>query len=345
MVPARAQNSVMFTYQNPLPFTYESNNATRREVRDPAIIREGDTYYATFTMWPFANREDKRMNLPDNGSSPGIALYSSKDLKEWKLENWLVKSSELPENSPYKHRFWAPEIHKINGKFYLIFTADNWLKPEYNPAGNWGNAGYAFIGVADKITGPYQHITYIPQGACDTTLFGDSDGQIYAVMPKYNMFIRPIDLSNLHKGEIKWLGEERKILDCKNDDIGLPLSPDYLEGPWMEKIGDKYFLFNAQIYRDKNFPDFLGYKTGVAYADNPLGPWEKDPRGPIFYGGHLAVFDGPNNSKWFSYRIEDNDKTRGLLAIDPFSIDATGRVQSSMPSQTAVTIATPEKTP
>ena len=36
-----------------------------------------------------------------------------------------MKSSELPEDCPYKHRFWAPEIHKIGGRFYLIFTADN----------------------------------------------------------------------------------------------------------------------------------------------------------------------------------------------------------------------------
>ncbi len=80
-------------------------------------------------------------------------LFSSPDLKRWKFEQWLVKSSTLPEDCPYKHRFWAPEIHKRRGKFYLIFTADNWIKDEYNRGGKIG-AYVAFVGVADEVTGP-----------------------------------------------------------------------------------------------------------------------------------------------------------------------------------------------
>lgn len=327
--PAKA-----FTYTNPLPFTYESMGEMRKELRDPAILREGDTYYLTFTMWPFAGWDETRMTLPNNGSSPGIALYSSKDLKAWKFENWLVKASDLPENSPYRHRFWAPELHKLNGKFYLIFTADNWLKPEYNPAGNRGNAGYAFVGVADRVTGPYRHITYIPGGACDTTLFGDDDGKTYAIMPHNDIGVRPIDLTRLDKGEIRWLGEERRVLDAKNSDIGLDAHPDYLEGPWMEKINGRYTLFYAEIYRDPAHPDFLGYRTGAAIADSIMGPYRKDPRGQVFYGGHLAVFKGPDEGRWFVYRVEDRDAQRGLLAVDPFTVDDQGAVQADPPSTT-----------
>jgi hypothetical protein len=43
----------------------------------------------------------------------GLALYSSPDLRGWRFERWLVKSSELPEDCPCRRRFWAPEIHKI----------------------------------------------------------------------------------------------------------------------------------------------------------------------------------------------------------------------------------------
>ena len=314
---------------NPFDFQYADNEGEmRREVRDPAIIREGDTYYMTFTMWPFANREDNRMDLPNHGSSPGIQLFSSQDLKTWKPENWLVKSADLPVNSPYKHRFWAPEIHKMNGKFYLIFTADNWSKPEYNPAGNWGAAGYAFVGVADKVTGPYRNITYIPEGACDTTLFADKDGATWAVMPKYDIFIRKIDLTNLAKGEVKWLGPETKIVSC--DDAGTLLNqkPNYLEGPWVERIGDKYALFHAETFDN-------GYWTSVATADDPLGPWTKDARGQVFEGGHLAVFDGPDGRKWLSYRREQNAPGRGLPAAIPIDMDARGRVIVDAPQLSA----------
>lgn len=331
-----------FAYSNPLGFSYTSSSGKtdEREVRDPCLIREGDTYYAVFTMWPFANREEKRLSLPDNGSSPGIQLYSSQDLKTWRAENWLVKSSDLPLDSPYKHRFWAPEIHKFGGKFYLIFTADNWLKPEFNLAGNWGAAGYAFVGVADKITGPYQHITYIPQGACDTTLAQAQNGQIYAVMPKYDIFARPIDLSQLEEGKVSWQGEEKKILSCKSGGTDLKVDPKYLEGPWVERVGGKYVLFYAELFRDNPNPADDGYWTGVAYADNILGPWTKDRRGKVFAGGHLAVFNGPMNRKWLSYRIEQ-DKNRGQLAIDPFSVEAQGRVEVQPPSPGTQTVAIP----
>ncbi len=321
------------TWSNPVPFEYrEGQTAPRREVRDPCIVRENGVYYLVFTLWPFANREENRLALPDNGSSPGIALYSSPDLAAWKFENWLVKSSELPESCPYKHRFWAPEIHKIGGRFYLIFTADNWLKKEYNPAGSWGSAGYAFVGVADRVTGPYEHIAYIQGAACDTSLFADADGRTYAVIPRHRIDIQEIDLSGLARGQVALLGRPRRAIAAENTDIGIAATPDYLEGPWIERIGGRYCLFYAEIYRDQKHPDWLGYWTGVAYADSVLGPWTKDPRGRLFAGGHLAVFDGPDGRKWFSYRGESRNPARGRLCVDPLEIDAAGRAQTIAPT-------------
>ena len=59
---------------------------------------------------------------------------------------------------------------------------------------------------------------------------------------------------------------------------------------------------------------------------------KKDPRGYVFYGGHLGVFTGPDGRKWFSYRIEKDNAARGLLAIDPFDIDSRGKVQAEEPT-------------
>ena len=91
--------------------------------------------------------------------------------------------------------------------------------------------------------------------------------------------------------------------------------------PEIHKINGKYHLFHAAIYRDKNHPDWLGYHTGVAVADSVLGPYQKDSRGRIFEGGHLAVFDGPDGGRWFSYRGEARNQARGLLCADPFDLD------------------------
>ena len=302
-------------------------------MRDPCIIRDGDTYYVVFTMWPFANREERRMSLPNNGSSPGIALYASRDLKRWKFETWLVKSSELPEDCPYKNRFWAPEIHKIGGKFYLIFTADNWLKKEYNPAGTWGTAGYAFVGVADKVTGPYQHITYIPGAACDTSLFEDVDGKTYAIIPRYHIDVQEIDLSGLDRGEVKLLGKPRTVVRCDNTDIGIAAKPDYLEGPWMERNQRALLSLLRGPYSATN-----SIRIGCRLLDGRglcrpcAGAVEKGSRGRVFLGGHLAVFRGPDEKPWFSYRGESGGQAQGRLCIDPLNLDADGRVQTIAPT-------------
>jgi DUF1680 family protein len=306
----------------PVDFQYsEGQTAPRRELRDPCIIREGGTYYLVFTMWPFRGRDERHLQELNQGGSPGIAIYSSRDLKSWKFANWLVKSADLPENCPYKNRFWAPEIHKIGGRFYVIFTADNWLKNQYNPAGRWGTAGGAFVGVADKIIGPYGHITWIRGAACDTTLFADDSGKTYAAIPRGNIDIQEIDLTRIEHDEVKLIGKPRRIVTADNSDIGVAAKPDYLEGPWVETIGRKYCLFYAEIYRDQRFPEWLGYWTGLATADTPLGPWKKDTRGKMFLGGHLAVFNGPDNRKWFSYRGDSNDAAQGRLCIAPVNLE------------------------
>lgn len=117
-----------FTWSNPLPLRYtEGQTAPRTELRDPCVIREGDTYYLVFTMWPFRNREPNRLDQPNQGGSPGIALYSSPDLKQWKFEKWLVKSSELPEIEPTASSvstlsIWTPRDESNVGS---LASADN----------------------------------------------------------------------------------------------------------------------------------------------------------------------------------------------------------------------------
>lgn len=311
-----AARSVPLPSLNPIPFTYRTNDADHTELRDPCIIKEGRTHYLVFTMWPFTNFTDRDPQKPDSNSSPGVRIYSSQDLTRWTPGPWLVKSSDLPDDCPYKHQFWAPEIHKIGGKFYLVFTGSNWQKPENNPGGQYGY--HCFLGVADQVTGPYRHISLIPDSPCDLSLLGDSDGRIYAYVPFGNIEQQELDLSRLSENIIGCKGRRTKAVLSDFSDIHQP-SPKYLEGPWPMKAGKRYYLFYAETSAD-------GYWTGAAYADAPLGPWHKDPRGKVFGGGHLAVFTGPDGKNWFSYRGEQSPLTRGKLCVDPFGFDAEGQI-------------------
>ncbi len=301
---------------NPVPFTYRTNDADHTELRDPCIIKDGLAYFLVFTMWPFTNFTDRDAKKPDSNSSPGVRIYSSQDLVHWTPGPWLVKSSDLPDNCPYKHQFWAPEIQKVGCKFYLVFTGSNWLKPENNPGGQYGY--HCFLGVADKVTGPYKHISLIPNSPCDLTILGDTDGRIYSYMPFGNIEQQELDLSKLSQNVIGYKGPRTVAVKSDFSDIGRP-SPKYLEGPWPIKVGKRYYLFYAETYADS-------YWTGVAYADSPRGPWHKDLRGKVFEGGHLAVFTGPDGRNWFSYRGESPNTARGRLCVDPFDFDAQGQV-------------------
>ncbi|MES2474426.1 MAG: family 43 glycosylhydrolase [Verrucomicrobiota bacterium] len=313
--------------ENPVDFSYPYDDGTgeRRisELRDPAVIKVGDTWYLTHTHFPFTHSDSRDATKPDFNSSPGIPLWSSKDLKQWKFEKWLVKSSELPDDCPYKHRFWAPEIHRIGGKFHLVFTADNWLKDEPNKGGKIG-AYVAFVGVADHVTGPYEKIRWLEGAGCDTTLFEDTDGKTYAIMPFGDQFIQEVDLE-----QMKLVGDRTRIVSRDNTDVGTQTSPDYLEGPWMIQRNGKYILFTAAPYKKKVGELEIGYWTGAAVADRVLGPYQKLPQ--VFPGGHVSVFDGPDGDAWLSYRGEAGGIAAGRLNLQPIPFASDGSVKPFHP--------------
>ncbi|MBR6559710.1 MAG: hypothetical protein IKT75_00965, partial [Alistipes sp.] len=60
----KEQNSQLpFTYQNPLPFSYTYFDGEQEreitELRDPCIMRDGDTYYLVFTHFPFTHHTSR----------------------------------------------------------------------------------------------------------------------------------------------------------------------------------------------------------------------------------------------------------------------------------------------
>ncbi|MDQ2764554.1 MAG: family 43 glycosylhydrolase, partial [Pseudomonadota bacterium] len=213
--------------------------------------------------------------------------------------------------------FWAPEIHKINGRYYVIFGGSNWIADKYNINGHMGY--YQFVGVADKVTGPYSHFTALKGPGVDTSLFQDDDGKTYVVWPRNE--IHPVDLSKIDQG-IVTVGP--KLSQAATDDdfkaIGKP-APNTIEGPYLIKRRGTYYCFFAETYRGLN--EF--YDTGVATAQSLKGPWTLDPRWRIFPGGHQALFSGPDGRFWTSYKHEESDNYP-WLSIDPVDFDADGRV-------------------
>ncbi len=287
----------VFKYTNPV------TRDTLLSMRDYMINKVGKKWYAVGTSAPVWT-----------GPNPGIKLLVSDDLKNWKFHSYIIDASELAEDCPYNGRFWAPEIHFIQNKYWLTINSGKVTKKD--PKGMSTHSIWLFS--ADKITGPYKLVNgpLTPQYNNDATLFEDDDGQVYLYCSGNGLFQAKI---NLQSGTLKTPIE--KFLDKRE-----PGYPEWMvggiEGPYVIKREETYYMFFSSWTR--------GYEVGLLKSKNPLGPWELVSREPIFgtrkkgyrpelavqggydhlqfqdtedpyqETGHNALFEGPNGTLWSS---------------------------------------------
>ena len=286
-----------FTWQNPLPVGTSGLDG----LRDPFILREGGTWYMTGTAKPFF--------VPDyakHGPPPGVPLYSSSDLKQWKFEGTILPRME---GAWYYDNFWAPEIHAkdtpAGRRFYVTCGCNQETKGI--PADRRG----IVLAVADQITGPYRVLT--PDGPLiggnDADLFTDDDGRDY-------LFLSGIRCVRVDLEHGRVIGEPWRCFD-KGEPDDWDTGPGIgHEGPEAIKIGDTYYCFYSSWGR--------GYEVGYATAKDLRGPWTKGAENPIYgaqlekncqryhkvytqapevpYGeaGHGQPFIGPDGKWWIS---------------------------------------------
>lgn len=264
-------------------------------IRDPFIIMENGKYYL----------------MGSTGDDPwergsDFSLYVSDDLVNFEFVKTLVEDSVF---SGYT-QFWAPELHKYNGKFYIIVSV-------YCPEKGRGSV----ILISDKIDGTYKFLTgeYItPEGwtCLDATLFvykdkpylcfsnewvhtitGDGDGSLFMV--------------ELEKDLTKPVGYPRKIVSGKYSGISIEMvTPDkkgtgwVAEGPYLLMENGKIALYWS-TYTDK------GYCILKNVADDIFGKYEFDKYVYLNDGGHSMVFtgyDGVQNIIFHQPNITPNER-------------------------------------
>ena len=164
-ITAQPTGDAVFTYQNPI-----SSGIWPTGLRDCQVLRDGDWWYLTGTSFPHWSRQE--VESDPNTFNNGVVLYRSRDLLHWEFRKFIVQRPS-PDKWYYR-RFWAPEIQKINGRYYVLFNCRN------DSIGVIGqHTGYA---VADHIEGPYMVVTSkapLAEGN-DLTLFEDDDGSVWA---------------------------------------------------------------------------------------------------------------------------------------------------------------------
>lgn len=178
---------------------------------DPDVICVDDVFYMASTTMHFM---------------PGCVILKSYDLAHWEIVTHVYDVLEdydaaRLENSKsiYGSGMWAPTLRFANGKFYVLFIANDTHK--------------TYLYSAEKIEGPW--IKKEVEGFYyDASLLFDDDGKVYIFHGNREIFVTELeaDLSRPKAG-----GVNKKILSDKCEGLGY-------EGSHAYKINGRYYLFN-----------------------------------------------------------------------------------------------------
>ncbi len=250
------------TYANPLDVL----------IADPFIYREGNTYY-----------------LYGTAADDGLYVWTSHDLVNWQRNGYALKRTQ---SSWARRNFWAPELFKYRGKYYLHFTAQN-----------ANHDRRIVLAEGDSPLGPFKEKLapwWDPgNSVIDSDVFKDDDGKMYL----YAVYT-PDSLRGTFQVRVHRLDDQLRV----SKESTLCIMPEKSweggmvnEGPFVIKHKGYYLLtYSFNGFQDPN------YSVGIAWAKSPTGPWNKTAPGPILTRaqgvsgpGHHCFIDSPDHKEWF----------------------------------------------
>ncbi len=277
------QATVPATYSNPLDVAFG----------DPYVLADGKGKYYMYGT--------------GGGAKDGFAAYSSDDLVDWTPEGQVYAGNQ-PDSWSIAS-FWAPEVYKMNGKYYMFFSAQ-WRDNPNNELENFKIG----VAVADKPTGPFVDLKNEPlfdpgYPVIDANVFRDDDG-------KYYLYYSRVCYKHPVESEVADWSREKGWYDEIEESwvYGVELSPDFthivgepvlqLRPPvsmdnkqaewesrsvtshevnrrWTEgsvtfkRNGTYYMMYSANHFGGEN------YAVGYATAKSPLGPYTKADNNPV----------------------------------------------------------------
>ena len=231
---------------------------------DPFILLENDTYYAYGTH-----------------SREGIAVYTSTDLKTWQSAGLALSR----ENTWTERNFWAPEVYKVDGKYYMYFSANE----------------HICVATASSPLGPFKQEVKRPmmeEPGIDNSLFIDDDGTPYLFFVRFD-----------HGNHI-WVAELEKDLQTLKPETFHPVvSPTQAweshmgkitEGPFVIKHQGLYYLTYSGSHTKS--PE---YGVGCATATDIMGEWTKYPDGENPLISHPGELVGAGHHSFFKDKKGD----------------------------------------
>ena len=260
----RRNKKVVPEWPVPMRKNYALNDL---HLRDPFIITEGDYYYLTGTL--------SHENISDGY---GVPIYKSKDLKTWAGPELIVDREDGLRDFSC---FWAPEIHKVDGEYWLFVT----LEPKGGKRGT-----YLFR--SKEIDGKYDMVARVtPEDmfSLDGTLW-EENGEKYVVY-----CYEWVEAKDGHIRAVKLLEGGSGIDDSTDTllfkasaNVFYPrLNPNKItDGPFLYKDGEKLKMLWSTVGGKKAYMLLSATSSGGLF-----GEWTQDT---LIYdndGGHGMVFD------------------------------------------------------
>jgi len=252
---------------------------------DPTIYVENGRYYLTGTGG-------------DNSGLSGFSVLTSEDLKNWvsPKEDSIHKILTQGKNSFGTRGFWAPQIFKVDNRYYLTYTSNE----------------QTVLAKSNSVLGPYRQDKIAPIDASekniDSFIFKDEDGKYYLYHVRFDngnyLWVAELDMAtgNIKSSTLKKVFEQTETWEATSNFKSAPI----MEGPTIIKLKNKYYLF----YSANHFKN-IDYAVGYAVADSPYGPWEKQKDSPIIHrsivgengSGHGDLFEGLNGQLYYVYHV------------------------------------------
>jgi GH43 family beta-xylosidase len=287
---------------------------------DPWVIHHDGFYYYTNTM---GNR---------------IVLWKTKTLSQLKTAASQTVWTP-PAAGPNSKDIWAPELHYLDRKWYLYYTATDVANPG-------DNSRYVFV-LENASPDPLQG-TWTDKGKVNTKYTG-LDGSVFEHRGKryflYSAYVGP--QSNLFIAEMTnpWTISENQVEIArptydweKYDGREICEGPEFLKG----KNGRVFIVYSASACWDDNYS--LGMLSATDTSDPLLASsWKKAPtpvfsksvENGVFGPGHNGFFLSPDGKEnWIVYHAKSvaNGKcTERTPRIQKFSWNADGSPRFGKP--------------
>lgn len=308
------------------------------EGADPWVTRHGDQY-----LWCFSE------------GNRGISVWTSDRLTSIGTRHVVWQA---PESGPFSREVWAPEMHHLDGKWYIYLAASD--------GRNENHLAYALESASADPLGPYQlHGPFATGEGAD----GKSPN------------IWAIDMTVLeHEGKryALWSGWDKPGTDRQFLYIAPMASPLKLAAPRTLLVDNATHLWerteeNAESRGLNEGPQvlkrggrtFVTYSCGASWKDtyklglleltgpDPLDPasWTKHPE-PVFTSGgktigvgHSTFVPSPDGSEmWhvFHAKIDARDGWRRAVYLQPLDFKADGFPDFGTPVQAGRAIPRPK---